>query len=298
MSWLKSRTKSPKILIPFLSIYLLVSIARAMSLFSVKLVDLDGSRLVATSGTNFGLTSPRLASQNWRTVSVNGDNIMLITSSGEKVTTTKSALGLANVELIENLRDELANSKFGYTHISSLDGSMVSSSSNGPGNFMMTSSSGSSNNQAISNSVSSSFSSMGATNSAFDFKGMNVNMRDENNFSVSKSSMPFNWSRVYFNGDLVTVVYGDGRVEMQPLSSLDAEKAQFAQNLKREVKEMQKVENKQFQNTMQHTLGMVSNMINGISASLPKPPSFESAIGNMFGNDFPFGPNNNPFSRL
>lgn len=280
----------------FKSLIILSSImlVHNMDLFVIKSVEFGGSRLIATSGSNYAMTGPKLAKKNWKTVSVNGDNIFFVMLDGQKRSTTKREVGPADVEFIETVRDELSESKSGYIHVSTSDGSMVTSrGSDGisSGNF---GSSGMSSSSYSSVSGGSFMNSRGASNS-FDFNGMTVEMRDDDNFSVSKNSMPFGWLRVYFNSDLVTVVHKSGEIKMKPLSAFDSEQQKFLADLKVEAKERQRREKQQFHDTMQHTSDMVSGIFSNIAKNLPKPPSF-GPMSSMFGNDFPFGPNNSPFS--
>lgn len=305
----------------------LSSLASSLDLFSVKLIEYKDSRLVATSGLNFGLTSPRLTAKNWRTVSVNGDVVFIVTQTGESITKSRSETGMADMDLIESVRDEIANSHGGYSHITMMDGnsmtsmgggganglnmmggtggvSMMSSGGTGLGgqSVMMSSSSNNLGMSGISSGLSTSsmnglggsFSSMqsGSGGTAFDIRGMSVNMRDEQNFSVSKLGFPFMWSRIFFNGDLITVIKKNGDVIMAPISGFEPSQAEFLLNLKVEVKEIQKTQAQQFQNTMTHAQGMVSNIFNSILGQLPTAGGMGGmggmGMGNMFGAGFPF----------
>lgn len=274
-------------------ITLLPIVVSSMSLWNVRFVEQNDSRLVATSNYNYAIASPRLSIKNWRTVSVNGNNLCFVTISGEKILSTMNQLSEQDKILIEGLRDEIGNSTTGYTHVSLATGGQPS------GGTSMTSSTGS--NTGVSTSYSSSSSGFTSTNtgvqgSTMQINDMNINMRDDSNFSVSKSDLPFEWSRVFFNGDLFTFVYNNGEVHMLPAKALDQAQLEAANRLKNEVKNMQKTHSQQFSNTMQHSLDMVSNVFNNIMGTFPKPPSYSSAVGNMFGNNFPFGSNNSPFS--
>lgn len=268
-------------------VILFVSKTSSMELFSVKLVDLADSRLIATSGSNYALISPELLSKGWRTVSVNENDVYIVSITGQSKHISKNDFGPQAMETIETIRDRLAATNFGYTQISNIQGS---SNSFGPGgNGVMVSNSNGNGNSMSSSSFSSS--SMMSSSSG----GMSLNMRDENNFSVSKPNLPFNWSSLYYNGDIITMIFKNGTVQMQPINVLDIETIKIIEGIKNEASSMQKVENQQFQNTMKHTFDMVSNMFNDIASNMPKPPTFASMGGGMFGNNFPFGPNNNPF---
>lgn len=291
------------------SLMTIAIVGASLDLFSVKFIEYMDGRLVATSGNNFGLTHPKLLAKNWRTVSVNGDKIFIVTTTGERLFKSKAELGAADVQLLEDLRDELANSHGGYSHISMMDGSTTISSGSsggnlGGGNIMMSSGTGggiSSSSSSISGgSMQSSTmqSGLGGTGSVFDVRGMNVNMRDDDNFSVSKLGLPFNWSRIFFNKDLVTAILRNGDVMMAPLTDLEPAQAEYLTTLRQEVKDIQKAQAQEFQNTMHHSMNMVSNIFNNVLGQLPKPPSMAAAgVNNMFGDNFPFGPNNSPFGN-
>lgn len=267
-----------------------ISLTFAMDLNNVKFIEQGpDSRLVATSNYNYGITNPKLGAKNWRTVSVNGDSVIIITSTGEKISTSKGQMDPTGLSLIESLRDELSSGNAGFTQISS----STSGSSNGE-NFMMSSSSSGGSSFSSSTSGFSSIRTTGGQSSQMN--DMSVTMKDENNYSVSKSGLPFNWSKVFVNQDLLTLVMKSGDVEMVPINSIDSEKLEAINKLKLEVKEMQKSQAQHVSNSMQHSMDMVSNVFSNIMGNFPKPPSFQSAVGNTFGNNFPFGSNNSPFS--
>lgn len=285
-----------------LSIFAMSILTMSLDLFSVKFIEYMDGRLVATSGNNFGITHSKLMAKNWRTVSVNGDKIFIVTTMGERLFKTRAEMGPADVQLLEELRDELANSHGGYSHISMMDGSTSISSGNGNGNFMMSSGTGggfsSSSFSGGSMQSSSLQSGVGGTGSVFDIRGMNVNMRDDDNFSVSKMGLPFDWSRIFFNKDLVTAILRNGDVMMAPMTGLEPAQAEYLTTLRQEVKDIQKAQAQEFQNTMHHSMNMVSNIFNNVLGQLPKPPSMASSgISNMFGDSFPFGSNNSPFGN-
>lgn len=267
-----------------------------MDLFNVKFIERDGCRLIATSNYNYAMISPKIAVKNWRTVSVNGDKVLIVTNSGEIITRSRIDLGEPDRAFLESLRDEIANSNYGYSHTYSgggfsgggMGGGMISSSSmSGDSSTSFSSSTGGFTSTSISN---------GGQGGSFQANDLSVNMRDETNFSVSKSDLPFNWSRVFFSNDLVTFVYRDGTVEMRPISSLSPSQLEATEKLRLEVRAMQRSQSQQFSNTMQHSMDMVSNIFSSIMGQFPKPPSYSSAVGGMFGNNFPFGPDNSPFA--
>lgn len=268
-----------------------LSFVSTMDLNNVKFIEsAPDSRLVATSNYNYGLTSPKLLTKDWKTVSVNGNSILTVTATGEKLLTSRDKMETSSMSLIESLRDDIANSDTGFSQISSSNGG----SSTG-GNLMMSSSSGT--GSVISSSSTGSFSSVSSIGGqSSQVNDISVNMKDENNFSISKSGLPFNWRRVFFNKDLVTFVMKNGDVEMLPINSIEPAKLEAINKLKDEVKEMHKTQSKQAESTMQNSMDTVSNVFNNIMGNFPRPPSYESAVGNSFGSNFPFGPNNSPFS--
>lgn len=288
-------------------IYLLavsLTIVSSMNLSNVRLVEQNDSRLVATSNYNYAIASPKLATKNWKTVSVNGDRVSIITLNGEKISSTKTQLGEVDRLFIESLRDEIGNSNGGFTHYSMAGGTGGGEFSSG--NIMMSSTldGGSANSNSFSSSSTSSTGggiqtvTQGIQGGSIQSNGLSVNVKDENNFSVSKTDLPFNWSRVFFNGDLVTIVTRDGEVDMRPMNSMEVAQLDAITKLKLEIKDLQKRQRQQFSDTMQNSMDMVSSIFNNVMGRFPKPPSYGSAVGNMFGDNFPFGPNNSPFSSL
>lgn len=265
--------------LPFLAV--LVS---SMALYNVRFVELNDSRMVATSDYNYAVTSPKLLVKNWRSVSVNGDNVLIVTTTGQKIPSSRTTLGDQDMGLIEGVRNEIGNSNGGYSHVTSTGGLVGGSS------FTTSTSGGSSS--SFSSSTSGQFSLANGLNR----KDLSVNMRDENNFSVSRSDFPFNWSTVFFNGDFVTFVYRDGQVHMLTMLALEPDQLDSINRLKQEVKEMQRAQTRQLTNTIQQSADMVSNVFSNIMGTFPKPPDYRAAVGDMFGDSFPFGPKNSPFS--
>lgn len=266
---------------------LLTTIVIGMSLFDIKLIESIDSRLIATSNYNYAISSPKLLAKNWRSVSVNGDNILIITSAGEKIFKSKLELPEPDRLFLETLREEIANSNFGYTHTSMSGGGLGGSS------MSSMSSDGMGSSSSFSSSGGFASSSMGGMMQGND---MSVSMKDIDNFSVSKSSFPFRWARVFVNGDIVAVVCKDGQVLMNTMNTLEPAQLEVIKALKNELRDFHMNQSNQVASTMQNSLGMISNIFNNIMGSLPSPPSFGSAVGNTFGNNFPFGPNNSPFS--
>lgn len=206
---------------------------------------------------------------------------MAVSLTGERLLMTRASLNAADRLFIESLRDEIANTNGAFVYTSTAAGSV-------PGGFIM---SGSTTSGSSTMSSSSFSSSTGGTNSQAD---MSYNMRDKNNFSIARSDLPFNWSRVFFNDDMVTLVHRDGKVLMLPIAALDPAQLEAINKLKRDLGEMQRNQ----ETTMQNSMNMVSGVFNNIMNQFPRPPSYQSAVGGMFGKNFPFGPNNNPFNAL
>lgn len=96
----------------------------------------------------------------------------------------------------------------------------------------------------------------------------------------------------------MTKVYKDGRVIMKSIQGTEQspEERDYLVKLKDEVKGMHNANLMQANNMVQNTFGSVASMLNGIMSGLPKPPDFSSSMGGIFGNNFPFGNNNSPFS--
>lgn len=235
--------------------------ARSMELFQVKLVEQDSStRLIATSNYNYAIVSPKLAAKSWRTASVNGDKVLLVDTTGRRQRTTRTALGADKVAFLEKLRDEVANSNGAYSYVSTASGA-----GGGSGGFMMSFNSGGMTSSS-SMSSSSSFASSGQQTTSQSGGGgeTSFNMRDQNNFSVSRSNFPFNWARVFINGELVTLVYRNGEVEMLPTSTLEPGQRDAVQRVRTEVVDMQRNQQRQISNTMQSSMDMVSNVFNNI----------------------------------
>lgn len=261
-----------------LALILLAPAVLAMDLIAVKFIEKNGSILVATSNSNYALASPGLANRNWRVVSVNGDSVLITTTANEKLQESFSQLSQEDRSLLQSLRDETSLGNNGYTHVSS---------GLGASNYVMSSDTSSSSSSSTSVSASTGLSSD---------REQSINVRDENNFSVARSDLPLNWSRVFFVRDLIAMVYRSGEVRMMPFNLLDPEELSAATRVREDVKEMQKKHAQEISSTMKHSLDMVSNVFNNIMGRFPKPPSYENAVGNMFGNNFPFGPNNSPFT--
>lgn len=266
---------------------LIISI-NSMDLFQVKFVENNDSRLIATSNSNYAISSPKLLTKNWRAISMNGDQALVLTATGnEKLYISKTQLGADGLAFVEQLRDGIAaSSNSGYTHVSTASGGAGSGGSN---SFMMSSSQGSSSSYSSSSSTSSS-------NFQQSGNEMSFSAKDENNFSVSKSNLPLDWSRVFFNNDLVTIIYKNGEVKMLSSTVMSPDELAIVEQLKRDVADLRRHQADQFANTMSHSMDMVSNVFNNIMGQFPKPPDYQSAVGNMFGDNFPFGPNNSPFS--
>lgn len=282
MSKMRRTVSSPLLILNLQILVASITYAAIMDLNNVKFVEHNESRLVATSNYNYAITGPKLLTKNWRTVSVNGDKILIITTTNEVISKTRTEMDESDKQLIEGLRDEIGSGgPQGAGYVTSMSGGTSG------GTMMMSS------NRGSGSSFSSSSSSVQQSSNT---GGMSVNMRDDNNFSVSKSDLPYNWSTVFVNGDLITFITRDGEVEMRTLVSLDGDRLAVVNKLKQELKDMQRNQEQQISSTMQNSVDMVSNVFSNIMSNFPKPPSYKSAVGNMFGDNFPFGSSNSPFS--
>ena len=244
--------------------------------------NLDGSRLIATSNYNFALTSPKVMAQNdWSAVSINGEKAMIMKANGERLYLSKPELGLEQIAFIERVRDEITDSNVaqqaGYTQVQS----------GSTGEYLMSSSQKSTSSSSFTSSASSGTS----------LQEMNFSAKDDNNFSVSKSDLPLGWSRVFFNQpDFITIVYKDGNVLMLKYGALNPEERIIAEQLRRDVAEMRRRQTAELESTMSNSLNMVSNIFSNVVGRFPKPPDYQTAVGGMFGDNFPFGTKNSPFS--
>lgn len=262
-----------------------------MELFHVKFIDQGDTKLAATSNWNYALASPKLAARNWQSVSVNGDDVVAIgTDGGQRIVTTKTELGLEGVQFIESLRDEIADGNWRRPTSSSAATTAGSLDSSG---FAMSSGTGLSSATLSSGGVGETTSVSSSSNGP---NGMSFSVRDQNNFSVSKSDLPFRWSRVLLSGELVILVSKGGEVQMAPLASLEPDQREAIERLRRDVVEMQRSQQEQFSNTMKQSMDMVSNVFANIMSNFPRPPDYSSSVGDLFGDSFPFGPNNSPFN--
>lgn len=277
-------------LLCLLAIVVSQQMAYGLPLFQVSQIKKNDDRLIATSPSNFAISSPKLGSKNWQTVSLNGDEVFVVTIDGQKQILTRSQLGPAEVAFIESLRDEISNS---YTVAGGgLGGTYSIMSSTGSG----TSSSYSSSSSSTSGGTS--MTSMSSGGGGPVHSGMSFSIGGDDNFSISKSDMPFDWYQVQVSGGIVSLIYNSGKVTMQPTASLEPQQLELINKLRDEAKAAQSVQSKMLVNTMQSSLGTVSNLFNSILSRLPKPPNYRDVVGDMFGNNFPFGPNNSPFEAL
>lgn len=253
--------------------------------FNVKYIDKGDSRLIATSLTNYAMTGAQLAVKGWKTVSVNGDQVLIITTSGDRLTTSKTALEETDRQVIESLRDELikreTSRSLATDYIESEPVALRASSRS-------------------SSSSSASFSSTldGVTTSVrsepnYQSNEMSISMRDKDNFSIAKSNLPFNWAKVFFNGDLITMVKRDGTVLMEPMTTLDSTLKDPAEKLRAEV-----LDGQQGRPTQQAGLGpqdIFGNSGAGNSRQPPMNPFFGPIFGNVFGNNYPYGMSSSPY---
>lgn len=244
-------------------LYCTAAYVTAMSLFNANYAERDGARLIATSNYNYAILSPALASKNWRTISVNGDRVMIITGSGQRQMRSRASLG-PDMMFVESLRDSIAEGNSAF--------SSMSMSTGGGSGFVSSSAMGSSGG-----------------GSSFSVNGMAVSMTDSSTFSVSKEGLPFNWQRVFYNGDIVTVITRRGDVYMQPMSTMPPAELQALNELKEQVLEMQRGQAQQFQNTMATSTNMISSIFNGIMGQM-------SNMMPGMGAGSPFGGGNGAFA--
>lgn len=261
-----------------------VSLSSTMSLFSVNVANRDGDHLVTTGPRNYAIAGPGLQKKNWRTVSVNGDQVKIVTTEGDRLEKKKSDLGEDEYAFIEKLRDDIAESK----------SSSIASPDKNSGSYMMSSAYRS--GHTFSSSDGGSYMSSGGDNLVnFNMNGLAVSMRDKDHFSVSKTDMPYGWHRMELDGDVVTIVMKSGDVYSEPLSMMKPEEASAVEALRAEVCKLHEEQAKNLAHTMQTSTDMIHNIFQNVMSSMPRPPDFGS-MGGMFGETFPFGSMGSPFS--
>jgi len=268
------------------------------SLFQVRFIEApNGSRLIATSNYNYAITTTQTEmgpKSSWLAISVNGDRVIMLTSEGQKTVATRDELGRDRMAQIEQMRDSIANGNLGQQFIYSDQFSGPSSVQMGPngGGYSMSSSSSSSSfmsSQQI-GQQQQQFGNSRANRISFSAK-------DENNFSISKSGLPFNWWRVFFNNNFLTFVYRNGAVISQSESNLSPQEAAAVNQLRGEVAELRRQQAAHFAAPMPPFPRPIMPNFFGANLGAPLGPSFRPpSPTSMFGDNFPFGPNNSPLT--
>lgn len=110
-------------------------------------------------------------------------------------------------------------------------------------------------------------SSSSSSSSNKDSESLSMTGQDE--FILTRANFPFNWQRLFANGDLYTIVYRDGQVIMQQESLFKQDEREKIVSIKKEVEKSSKV--------AQHATNSVLN-------SLHHPMDFVNrALGGFFG---------------
>lgn len=104
--------------------------------------------------------------------------------------------------------------------------------------------------------------------------GVSVVYNDDDNFTLAKETLPSDAIRVLVYAQHMAAVYRNGQVHMRPIACINQDEHRFIASLREEIKQMRA----RFDEQMRK---MAEDL---------KPE-------NMFGNQWPFGPVNNPFGR-
>lgn len=299
----------------------------------VRHIEADGSHLVDTLSQNFGLTSYNLQSLGWKTVSVNGNSVVIYNANCQASTRTLDSLNQQEVAQLKLAKGQLES-------IENPGGQMNQYSRYAVTRIMGTNMNRSARNLASSSNI---------------INGLSILKQDDNNYSITKPQMPNNLARFYMMNDVVTFVYLDGQVQMKPIACLNASEQQQVAQIKSEMvaaeqsmrlmqqqmqqqmqqnmqQNMQQMRQNMQQNMQQMQQNMQQNMLqlqrngmqnmfgNGIqnrqqqmannygynsgqsygNPAAPYASNGGAYAGNYmappnFGNNWPFGPNNNPF---
>lgn len=180
-----------------------------------------------------------------RSVSVNGNEFIAITSTCQTVTKGLNALSDAEKTILHTAKSQLesingskspqlANGQLRYkSSIYSRDGSQTSTSSMGT------------NNQAL-----------------YQNDGYSISSSDENNFTLAKPGMINNMARIFVNGDLLTIIYTDGSVRMKPMACSSLDEQQLVQQSRLLLQQAEQQFKQSMQNLEWQMQQMKQNMQN------------------------------------
>lgn len=228
--------------------------------FDTNFVELDTSKMMMTSDSNYAICNHHFPS-NWRSISVNGDEVTISTKDKQVIVKKYSALTAEERSSLESIKGTLTpiirlgpfnvKSQTGFVKITTFD-------RNGGTSTMGTG--GSSSSSTSGSSSSSSSSSSG---------GMSIQRTGPDAFIVCKPDFPFNWQRVFVIEDVATAIYKDGRVIMLPQDLWRPDERAKLQALRQEVDKATKVS---------------SNFASSVSGSFKSPMEFvNKALGGIFG---------------
>lgn len=70
----------------------------------------------------------------------------------------------------------------------------------------------------------------------YKINGNEIMVRSEDEFSVKNDHMLFEFERVFYQGDMVTILFNDGRLEMSELKCMPKKMRKYLAQLKEEIK--------------------------------------------------------------
>lgn len=218
--------------------------------FDTQFVELDKDRMVRTSDANYAIFHHKLPA-DWRTVSVNGDEVTIAARDGHKHTKRMGHLSADE-------RDQLARASKELLAV--VRSGPFGVHTQGPGPVRLTTYDRYGGTSTMGTSGSSSSSSSSSSSASTSAGGLTVTRSGANAWVASKSDFGHNWQRVFLNDDIVTLVYKDATVKMLPSSLLhDGERDQLAE-LKREVDRSTKVSESLLANPMDFVSKTLGNL--------------------------------------
>jgi len=216
--------------------------------FDTNFVELDESKMVHTSDMNFAIIQPGFP-YNWRTVSVNGDEIIIATKDNRSM---RKTLG----SLVPEERQSLEATKIGLTSVIKF-GPFSARSRTGFAKLTTFDRNGGSSTSGTGGGASSSSSSSSSAGGG----SVTIQKTGPNSFIVSKQNFLFNWHRVFVDNDVVTIVYKNGRVVMLPEVLMMADEKQQIIALRQEIQQSGRV-TEQMQQQISRSLGSPMDFVN------------------------------------
>lgn len=176
----------------------------------------SNDNLITTSETNFALATASLStSTKWKTVSVNGREVTLITGTCRTSTKKRSSLSESESELIDHTKTKLESSAESSGSSSYKDNNCLS-------RYQLTEGGSVTTNCNIKESLISS-------------NGFSVSKQDDKHYSVSKYGLPNKLARLFVLDDVIGFVYLDGEVIMKPVDCLSSKEQRLLKSLEGEV---------------------------------------------------------------